>query len=92
MDVILRFSREAGWGKLVLNSGDVMAGQARVIVRDCYFCLHWKDSQAPVCHMLVGFVGGVADEMLGKVHRVLEQRCIAKGDNVCEVVIERLDV
>ena len=91
LDVVVQYSKEAGWGRLVLNSGDVKKGQAHIIVKDCYFCLHWKDSQVPVCHMLVGFIGGVADQMLGRVHRVIEMRCIAKGDNVCEVVMDRLE-
>lgn len=90
LDVIVRHSKEAGWGRLSLNSGDLRIGEARLVMKDCFFCLHWKDSVTPVCHMLAGFVGGVTDEMLGRVHRVLEQRCIAKGDNVCEISIDRL--
>ena len=91
LDVILRHSKDAGWGRLSLNSGDLTIGEARLVMKDCFYCLHWKDSVTPVCHMLAGFIGGVTDEMLGRVHRVLEQRCIAKGDNVCEISIERLD-
>lgn len=90
LDVIMRYSNEAGWGRISLNSGDLKIGEAHLVVRDCFFCLHWKDSVTPVCHMLAGFIGGVTDEMLGKVHRVLEYRCIAKGDNVCEVGVDRL--
>jgi len=88
---LLQFSREAGWGKLSLNSGSLVSGQAHLVVKDCYFCLHLKDSQTPVCHMLTGLVGGVADEMIGKTHRVLESRCIGKGDAVCEIIVEKLD-
>jgi two-component system, NtrC family, response regulator HydG len=91
LEALLRFSREAGWGKLSLNSGDMTQGQAHLVVRGCYFCLHLKDSQAPVCHMLTGLIGGVADEMTGKTHRVLEGRCIGKGDATCEIIVERLD-
>jgi len=38
----------------------------------------------------VGLVGGMADEILDVSHRVTEQKCIAKGDGVCEIMIERL--
>ncbi len=90
LDVIVRYAREAGWGRISLNSGDVLKGQAALVVRDCFFCLHWKDSNSPQCYMLAGFVNGVVDQMLGRTHRVLEQRCIAKGDNVCEIAIDRV--
>jgi len=88
---LLQFSKEAGWGRLSLNSGDLSQGQAHLVVKDCYFCLHLKDSQTPVCHMLTGLVGGVVDELIGKTHRVLEGKCIGKGDAVCEIIVERLD-
>lgn len=91
LDVIVRHAKEAGWGRISLNSGDLQTGQARLVVRDCFFCLHWKDSVSPVCFMLSGFVNGVVDEMLSRNHRVLEQRCIAKGDNICEINIEKLE-
>jgi len=90
-DVIIRHTKEAGWGRISVNSGEIMMGQARLVVRDCFFCLHWKESVSAVCFMLSGFVNGVIDEMIGKTHRVIEQRCIAKGDNVCEIVVDRLE-
>jgi predicted hydrocarbon binding protein len=90
LDVMTRHAREAGWGKMSLNSGDMSFGQAHIVMRNCYFCLHWKNNEA-VCYMLGGFIGGVADEMLGKPHRTLEQRCISKGDNVCEIAVDRVE-
>lgn len=83
-------ARESGWGGLSLNSGDLNSGEARITVRDCFFCLHARESTEPVCHVLVGLVGGMADEILGVSHRVTEEKCIAKGDNVCEILIEQL--
>jgi predicted hydrocarbon binding protein len=32
----------------------------------------------------------MADEIIGASHRVIEEKCIAKGDAVCEILIERL--
>ena len=83
-------ARESGWGALSLNSGDLSAGQARIVVRECFFCLHAREATEPVCHVLVGLVGGLADEIIGPGHRVIEEKCIAKGDAVCEVMIERV--
>ena len=83
-------ARESGWGGFSLNSGDLNAGQAGITVKDCFFCLHARESTEPVCHVLVGLVGGMADEILDVSHRVTEQKCIAKGDGVCEILVERL--
>ena len=83
-------ARESGWGALTLNSGDLFGGQARITVKDCFFCLHARESTEPVCHVLVGLVAGMSDEIIGPTHRVVEEKCIAKGDAVCEVMIERV--
>ncbi len=83
-------ARESGWGLLTLNGGDLNAGEARITVKDCFFCLHSKESEEPVCHVLAGLMGGIADEVIGVSHRVTEEKCIAKGDSVCEILIETL--
>jgi predicted hydrocarbon binding protein len=90
LESLQNFAREAGWGELILMGGDLSRGQARLVLRDCIFCLHIKEASEPVCYMLAGLVGGVADEMIGLNHRVLEERCIAKGDPHCEIAVERM--
>jgi predicted hydrocarbon binding protein len=89
-DVMQSLARESGWGMFSLNSGDLYGGQARITVKDCFFCLHAREATEPMCHILVGLVGGIADEVIGATHRVSEEKCIAKGDAVCEVLIERV--
>lgn len=89
-EAMQELARESGWGGFNLNSGDLNSGEARITVKDCFFCLHARDSTEPVCHVLVGLVGGMADEILDVSHRVTEEKCIAKGDNVCEILIEQL--
>jgi predicted hydrocarbon binding protein len=83
-------ARESGWGQLTLNSGDLSGGMASITVRGCFFCVHARESTEPVCHVLVGLIGGMADEIIGATHRVSEGKCIAKGDAVCEIMIERV--
>jgi predicted hydrocarbon binding protein len=89
-EVLQSLARESGWGQLSLNSGDLYGGQARIVVKECFFCLHAREATEPVCHVLVGLVGGISDEIIGATHRVAEEKCIAKGDAVCEIVIERV--
>jgi len=90
LETLHTFARDSGWGELVLNGGDLYSGQARLVLRECIFCLHIKEASEPVCHMLVGLVGGVADEVIGGTHRVIEEKCAAKGDKVCEILVERV--
>lgn len=89
-DAMQTLARQSGWGTLSLSSGDLFGGEARVTVRDCFFCQHARESTEPVCFTLVGLVSGIADEIIGVTHRASEEKCIAKGDAVCEVLIERL--
>jgi predicted hydrocarbon binding protein len=89
-ELMQELARESGWGAWNINSGDLNSGEARITVRDCFFCLHARESTEPVCHVLVGLVGGMADEILNVSHRVAEEKCIAKGDKQCEILIERL--
>ena len=81
---------ESGWGGFTLSSGDLYRGEARITVRECFFCLHARESTEPVCYVLAGLVAGIADEIIGISHRVTEDKCIAKGDAVCEILVERL--
>ncbi|MGD0477813.1 MAG: V4R domain-containing protein [Nitrososphaerales archaeon] len=90
LESLQRFSRESGWGELVLNGGDLSGGQARLVLRNCIFCLHIEEASEPVCYMLTGLIAGIADEIMGATHRVLEEKCVAKGDALCEVVVERV--
>ncbi|MDA4123933.1 MAG: hypothetical protein OK438_00590 [Thaumarchaeota archaeon] len=84
------FARELGYGEMRLVGGDLYGGQARILVKNCFFCLHIRDSTDPVCNLLGGVIGGVADEIIGSTHRVVEEKCVAKGDNICEFLVERV--
>lgn len=89
-EVVQSLAAESGWGTISLNGGDLAQGEARITVKNCFFCLHTHDATEPVCYVLTGLVSGVADEILGVVHRVTETKCIGMGDAVCEILIERL--
>lgn len=89
-DILLEASRLGGWGKLSINTGDFTMGVVRLILKDCIFCLHDKRGTVANCHFLVGVVGGAADEVTGYNHRVIEGRCRATGDTLCEIILERV--
>jgi predicted hydrocarbon binding protein len=87
-DAMQSLAQEGGWGQMTLSTGDILSGEARISVSECFFCLHSKESTEPACDVLVGVVGGMLDSILGGTRRVSEGRCIAKGDRVCEIQIE----
>lgn len=87
---LVQMARESGWGRLILTSGGLTAGGARISVKGCFFCSSISDSHEPVCHTLAGLISGVLDEVTGHTHRVAEEKCAAKGDAVCELTVERL--
>ena len=89
-EIMQNLARESGWGGFALNSGDLSAGEARITVKDCFFCLHARESTEPVCYVLAGLIAGMVDEIIGVSHRVTEEKCVAKGDKLCEILIERL--
>jgi predicted hydrocarbon binding protein len=89
-EVLQNYAMELGYGEMRLSGGDLYGGQARIMIKDCFFCLHIRDSKDPVCNVLGGVIGGVADEVIGVVHRVVEEKCVGKGDQVCEMLVERV--
>jgi len=90
LELLQKAARESGLGELLLNGGGFESGQARIVLRGCVFCAHIKEASEPVCYVLGGMIAGFVDEVIGATHRVLEEKCTAKGDAYCEVSIERV--
>lgn len=90
VDEMIMQVKEAGWGNMIQSGGDLAQGVLNVVVKDCIFCLHMKKGTIARCYFLAGMVVGMADEVTGNAHRSHEGRCIAKEDNSCEVILERV--
>jgi predicted hydrocarbon binding protein len=89
VDLLIKIAQDSGWGSLTLNGGALSQGVLRLVNRECIFCTHLTKGREPKCFFLAGVAAGLADEVTGANHSSREERCIAKGDNVCEVVVER---
>ena len=89
VDLMIRVAKESGWGNMTLNGGALSQGVLRLIIKDCLFCAHLNKGAEARCHFLAGVAAGIADEVTGANHTAREERCIAKDDNVCEIVVER---
>lgn len=80
----------SGWGRSGLKSGDIIKGGARIAIKDCFFCAASPRKELPDCFFLAGSLAGMIDEITGTPHRVVEDKCNAKGDAFCEFVVELL--
>lgn len=89
VEFLIKVAKSSGWGNMSLNGGALAQGVLRFIVRDCLYCTHLTKGTEPRCQFLAGVAAGVADEVTGASHTAREERCIAKDDNVCEIVVER---
>ena len=89
VDLLIKVAKESGWGNVILNGGALQSGILRLVVRDCLFCMHLSKGKESRCHFLAGVTAGLADEVTGYQHTSREERCIGKGDNICEIVLER---
>ncbi len=86
-------SLAAGWGKFSV-AGDLKNGsKITVRVEDCVFCGSRNSStgRKDPCHYLMGVCKGIVDTVLGGTHYVYEDKCCAKGNSFCEIVMGRED-
>jgi predicted hydrocarbon binding protein len=81
----------SGWGRCGLKSGDLSKGEARVAIKDCFFCATSSITGALACYFVAGALNGMIDQLTAFSHRVVEDKCRAKGDPFCEFVVERLE-
>ncbi len=82
------FAAAAGWGVISLT-GDLREGKSYVVsVMNCVFCENESIGQSPVCTFLSSTIEGMADTIYGSQHKVLETRCAAMGEALCQFIVE----
>lgn len=82
-------SRTLGWG-MVSVQGDLARGsKLTFVVRESPFSV----AESPLgkntesCHMLVGMMTGIAEEIFGWPCSSVEQRCARDGGDACKIVV-----
>ena len=80
------------WEELELGTVEVLeAGDAaRILVRDCYQCMHMPNVGKPLCATDEGIIAGILEGKLGTRFRVKEVECWGTGKEYCEFEIRRL--
>ena len=84
----LKVYQAAGWGRVELVEYDLYG--MRIILRlyDSVECEAFKGSDKPVSQLIRGHLSGLLSGLLKADVRVMESKCIAKGDPYCEFYVE----
>jgi len=83
---VLRFSWSLGWGRYELVKLDVRKKNYIIRVHDSIIAQNLKNVDMPVDHLQAGILAGMLNHVFGKVVKIVETKCIASGDEVCEFV------
>ncbi len=79
---------QLGWGAFKV----VELSESRFVVdvRNSAFAEKYGPSENPVCHMIEGVVAGLGRTVLGSDIKSTEQKCAAKGDEVCRFIVQKV--
>ena len=77
------------WEELKLGTVEILeaSDRARIVVRDCYQCMHMPDVGKPLCATDEGIIAGVLEKKLGSRFSVKEVACWGTGKDYCEFEI-----
>lgn len=80
-------SQLAGWGEFELVNFDAKQKRAIVQVKNSAVATYFKKQAIPVDHMIRGYCAGVAAMVFNDNNiDMIETKCLAKGDKICEFV------
>jgi len=83
VEFIVRTGREIGWGAFTLDRLDLERRELVISVEHSPFAEAYGSSSGPVCHLIAGVVGGLADGVFGGSVEVSETACLAAGGPAC---------
>lgn len=79
---------QLGWGQFEL----IELGEKLVVdVHNSPFAQEYGSSDGAICHMIEGVMAGMGSTVLGSNVRSTEEKCRAKGDEVCRFVVEKVE-
>ncbi len=87
MEALEKFSElmsQRNWGEFSFSEVDFKNGAGRIAVKNCFESRKRGGADKPCCHFLTNFVAGFLSELFAKNIRVIERKCVAKGDDLCE--------
>lgn len=87
---VLKFYQACGWGRVKLVKYDPKKLKIAIRIYDSIECGIFKNRDKPVSQLIRGHISGVLSGLLEKEVRVMETKCIAKGDPYCEFHMEKV--
>lgn len=88
VDYMCNMGSQLGWGafEVIELSDDRLV----VDVRNSAFAEKYGPSESSVCHMIEGVLAGLGKTVLASDIKSTEEKCAAKGDDVCRFVVEKV--
>ncbi len=83
VEFMCRMGTQIGWGRFCLEQIDLQKKGISIEVHNSPFAVSYGPSSTPVCHMIRGIVGGIAEGVFEENVSVEESLCLAKGDPFC---------
>jgi uncharacterized protein len=82
-EALCQHATELGWGKFELNALDIDQKKIAIRVSDSPFAQAYGQSDLPVCHIISGAVGGLAEMLFRMPSSCTEEICMAQGNPAC---------
>ncbi|MEM2708259.1 MAG: 4-vinyl reductase [Candidatus Methanomethylicia archaeon] len=81
-------AKAVGWYELIIEKIDLKNREAKVILKDSFECVMFKDSKTPKSSFTRGFLAGLFTEIFRVKAQAYETKCIAIGDPYCEFQVK----
>jgi len=83
LEKIREIKAEERWGIVDFEGLDLEKQQGRIIVKNSFEAKESEKTQ-PVCHFFRGYLSGFLTSVFGMEIHMIEETCLAKGDQYCE--------
>jgi len=88
LEALAQAGQATGWGITEIKEINFKRSTATIIVKDCFEAVAWGKKPYTVCHWTRGYSAGFLSVVFNKPVEATETKCLAKGDEYCEFVIE----
>lgn len=78
----------AGWGRFEVGSLDVERRRGVITLENSAIAEMYGPSKKPVCHLLAGWIAGIASRLFGTEILCEEAACRAQGKDRCEFQLQ----
>jgi len=88
VEALTQAGQATGWAITEIKDIDFKNCSATIIVKDSFEAAAWRKKPYVVCHWTRGYLAGYLSIVFNKQVDAKETRCLAKGDEYCEFIIE----